>query len=52
MEAGLFMETYMTDVLFFILPVVACCFVLQRVCRKSMDTVQYNYFRDLLLLGA
>ena len=46
------METYMTDVLFFILPVVACCFVLQRVCRKSMDTVQYNYFRDLLLLGA
>ncbi|GAB1426669.1 WecB/TagA/CpsF family glycosyltransferase [Aminivibrio sp.] len=46
------MENYMTDVLIFILPVVACCFILQRICRKSMDTIQYNYFRDLLLLGA
>ncbi len=31
---------------------VVLCFFLQRRCRKRMETTQYNYFRDLLLVAA
>ena len=35
-----------------ILPVVIACFTLQRACRRRMETVHYNYFRDIALLAA
>lgn len=28
------------------------CFIVQRACRRMMDNAQYNYFRDLTLIGA
>lgn len=42
----------MAEVLFFVPAAVVLCFVLQRCCRKRMETTQYNYFRDLLLVAA
>lgn len=44
------MET-MVHYLSLILPAAACCFFLQRLCRRSLEPTQYNYFRDLALLA-
>ncbi|MDD2454496.1 MAG: glycosyltransferase, partial [Synergistaceae bacterium] len=41
----------MAQVLSFVLPAVVICFLLQRTCRRRMDTAQYNYFRDLALVS-
>ncbi|WP_024822216.1 WecB/TagA/CpsF family glycosyltransferase [Aminobacterium mobile] len=31
---------------------VITCFLFQRLCRRSLDNSQYNYLRDILLIGA
>ena len=35
-----------------LLVLVVACFLFQRLCRRSLENSQYNYLRDILLVGA
>ncbi len=43
---------YVSSILLCVIPLTVLCFFAQRVCRRSMDKTQYNYFRDLTLIAA
>ena len=43
---------YATSILLCVIPLTVLCFFAQRICRRSMDKTQYNYFRDLTLIAA
>lgn len=45
-------EMNVSDVVICTLLLVLPCFLVQRACRRSMDNAQYNYFRDLTLIGS
>ena len=45
-------ETYASGIFICVLFIALLCFLTQRICRRCADNAQYNYFRDLALIGA